>query len=374
MREVEVVKKLCEDIEKLGGKAYIVGGYVRDKLLGKKNSDIDIEVFGIEPSTLENLLDNIGKWRKVGSFEIYLLLGKYEISLAKEGTTIEKASKRRDLTVNSIYYDLGEDRYIDVNNGIEHIKKGILSYVDKKEFLKDPLRLLRVYTFLTRYPQFSIDNNLKKLLIKNKKKLNEVKKERFQIEFEKMAKKSIDFEKMGEIEGEIGLLSKRFQMIDWTRIGYKKIKYSNGDFVLFLLLLLVGQKEYMEFLNEITYDRKLVVEVEEDLEAFKILGENIDDYTLKKISLKSNIKRVFTLYEIIYEKNLDNLREKFSTFEKDLKPIIKGKDLIKIGFESGKYLGEVIELIFDMQLRGEIKNKNDGIAYGEKMLKYRQKK
>lgn len=374
VRKVEVIKKLCEDIEKLGGKAYIVGGYVRDKLLGYESDDIDIEVFDILPSTLENLLDNIGRWRKVGSFEIYLLLGRYEISLGEKGTTIEKASKRRDLTINSIYYDIVKDRYIDINNGIDHLQKGLLTYIDKKEFMKDPLRLLRIYTFMVRYPKFYLDEKLKELLIQNKEKLKEVKKERFLIEFEKIGKKGVLFERIKILEEEIGLLTERFPMIDWLSINYEKLIASKGDFHFFLLLLLYNQNNYRKFLSSITYNRKFVVEVEGEINSFKVFNETIDDYTLKKLSLSVNLERVFRLYEIVYGKNLDRFREKVSSFEKDLKPFVKGKDLIKIGFEGGKYLGEVLETLFHMQLRGEIKNKEEGLTYGEKMLKYRQKK
>ncbi len=380
VRKVEVVKKLCKDIKNLGGKAYIVGGYVRDRLLQEETDDIDIEVFGIEPSTLAKALDKIGKWKRVGTFEIYLLLGKYEIYLAKNkngailgNEKIKEASRRRDLSINSIYYDPLEERYIDSNNGINDLFNNLLRYVDEREFLVDPLRLLRVYTFLVRYPKFVLDRKLKEALIISKSNIKVVKKERFQIEFEKILLKGKDFDKIIEIEEEIGLLREGFPMVNWNRIPWKKLIYDNRTFELSLLILLSREENYLEFLESITYNRKLIVEVSKDIVAYKELCLGISDYELKKIALKSNIERVFKCFELIKELDIKDIRKRYNLFKEKLKPLVKGRDLVKIGFKNGEKLGEVLEIIFDMQLREEIKNKSEGLAYGEKVLKYRQK-
>ena len=60
------------DVKKMNGIAYIVGGYVRDKILGIINKDIDIEVFGLSEEVLEEILKKYGNFKKVGNFEIYL--------------------------------------------------------------------------------------------------------------------------------------------------------------------------------------------------------------------------------------------------------------------------------------------------------------
>lgn len=73
-----IAQKLCDN----GGTAYLVGGCVRDKLLGGENKDIDIEVHNISANTLENILSEFGEAMKFGaSFGVYNIKG-YDIDFA----------------------------------------------------------------------------------------------------------------------------------------------------------------------------------------------------------------------------------------------------------------------------------------------------
>ena len=169
--------RLCLEIKKNNGQAYIVGGFVRDKLLGIESKDIDIEVFGMEASTLERILSLIGPWRKVGSYEIYLMKCGYEISLPRDMYNkiniklgVEEAARRRDMTINSIYYNPISDEYLDYFGGMGDIKRKRLHFVNREGFALDPLRILRVVGFVSRFLGFfyllsSFKNLWKKKLI-----------------------------------------------------------------------------------------------------------------------------------------------------------------------------------------------------------------
>ena len=73
---VEIATHIAERVAAEGGRAYFVGGFVRDRLLGIENKDIDVEVHGISPATLEKILDSVGERIAMGeSFGIYGLKG-----------------------------------------------------------------------------------------------------------------------------------------------------------------------------------------------------------------------------------------------------------------------------------------------------------
>ena len=121
MENMDIEKRIAEEVERAGGRAYYVGGCVRDRLLGIASKDVDIEVHGIEPAELKKLLSKIGKVSAYGkSFGIYSLRD-YDIDIAvprKEKNSgrghrdfeiyadpylgTKKAACRRDFTMNAI--------------------------------------------------------------------------------------------------------------------------------------------------------------------------------------------------------------------------------------------------------------------------------
>jgi tRNA nucleotidyltransferase (CCA-adding enzyme) len=153
-----------------GGHTYYVGGFVRDALLGKENKDVDIEVHGITPHCLEEILDSLGQRMAIGeSFGIFGLKG-YSLDIAmprKEeargqghrdfdvfvdpflGTN--GAARRRDFTVNALMMDVLTGEIVDPYGGQEDLKAGVLRHVCDETFPEDPLRVLRGAQFAARF-------------------------------------------------------------------------------------------------------------------------------------------------------------------------------------------------------------------------------
>lgn len=165
-----IEKKIAELVKQKGGRAFYVGGYVRDKLLGIENKDIDIEIHGIEPLVLLDILKKVGKPLKFGnSFGIYSLRDYHlDIALPRKEKAIgkghkdfeitvdpyigyKKAAKRRDFTINAIMEDVLTGEIIDYFNGVEDLKKKIIRHIDDKTFIEDPLRVLRACQFASRF-------------------------------------------------------------------------------------------------------------------------------------------------------------------------------------------------------------------------------
>jgi tRNA nucleotidyltransferase (CCA-adding enzyme) len=155
-----------------GGRALIVGGWVRDRLLGRSSKDVDIEVFGIPAATLKSLLEAIAPVNVVGeSFTVYKVadldvalprreskVGHGHKGFAVEGDpsmSPEEAARRRDFTVNAISWDPLREVYIDPFNGrVDLLERKVLRAVDPRTFGDDSLRVLRGVQFAAR---FSLD-------------------------------------------------------------------------------------------------------------------------------------------------------------------------------------------------------------------------
>ena len=97
--DIALSKIIASKVSEYGGKAYYVGGYVRDRLLNIDNKDIDIEVHGISPKDLESILDNVGKRIEIGeSFGIYSLKG-HNIDIAMPRKEISKGLGHKDFDI-----------------------------------------------------------------------------------------------------------------------------------------------------------------------------------------------------------------------------------------------------------------------------------
>src|SRR5438128_2239537 len=131
------ILKLAEIVRENGGRAMLVGGCVRDELMGVEPKDWDVEIYGIEPQKLREILDSFGKVDAVGeAFTVYKLGNHLDVSLPRRerktgkghrGFTIEgdpqmsfeEASKRRDFTINAILQDALTGEIIDLYGGRE---------------------------------------------------------------------------------------------------------------------------------------------------------------------------------------------------------------------------------------------------------------
>jgi tRNA nucleotidyltransferase (CCA-adding enzyme) len=152
--------------------AYLVGGCVRDALLGRTVKDFDIEVFGTDYAALQTALSRWGRTDCVGrSFGVVKLSlrdgEQYDFSLPRRdskvgpghrgfevefdpGITPEEASSRRDFTINALMYDPRRGQLLDFHGGVEDIRARRLRHTSPA-FVEDPLRVLRGMQFIGRF-------------------------------------------------------------------------------------------------------------------------------------------------------------------------------------------------------------------------------
>lgn len=174
MDERELAGAIAKEVDKLGGRAYFVGGCVRDRLLGLENRDIDIEVYGVKADRLEQLLRKFGEVKANYSFGVFNIDGcDLDITMprteVKTGVkhnefrtkiepflAIEEAAKRRDFTVNAIMENVLTGKIVDPVNGKSDLHGRVIRPVDLKKFSEDPLRVLRAARFAA-YLDFTFD-------------------------------------------------------------------------------------------------------------------------------------------------------------------------------------------------------------------------
>ena len=174
-----LIRQIAHAARSAGGRALIVGGWVRDRLMGRESKDVDLEVYGLDAAHLRHVLEEFGRVESVGeSFQVYKV-GEIDVSLprreSKSGRghrgfdvngdptmSVEEAARRRDFTVNAIAWDPLTDEYLDPFDGRGDIERRLLRVVDPDRFADDSLRVLRAVQFAARL-DFTLDEEAREL-------------------------------------------------------------------------------------------------------------------------------------------------------------------------------------------------------------------
>ncbi|MCT4617123.1 MAG: CCA tRNA nucleotidyltransferase [Candidatus Gracilibacteria bacterium] len=165
---MQEVKTIAKKIEKIGKKTYIVGGYNRDILLGLPAGDIDLSTDATldEVKSALKVVGEIGK--KYGTLIVNENRKIFEITTFREDIgsinnrkpakviftqNIQKDASRRDFTINAIYYNILEKKYINPVGGIEDLENKKINFIGKTidRIDEDALRILRFIRFKNKY-------------------------------------------------------------------------------------------------------------------------------------------------------------------------------------------------------------------------------
>jgi tRNA nucleotidyltransferase (CCA-adding enzyme) len=209
---VETAAAIARRVRDEGGRALVVGGWVRDRVMGRPSKDLDLEVYGLPAERVKALLGAFGSVNTVGeSFTVYKVAGVDVALPRRESKTgrghrafevegdpylsFDDAARRRDFTVNAIAWDPLTDGYNDPFNGREDLAAGVLRAVDARTFGDDSLRVLRAAQFAARF-EFRLDGATRDLC--RQMQLDDLPAERIWGEIEKLlllaSRPSIGFE------------------------------------------------------------------------------------------------------------------------------------------------------------------------------------
>jgi tRNA nucleotidyltransferase (CCA-adding enzyme) len=425
-----------KDIYESGGYVYIVGGTIRDYLLHIDNShDIDVEVYHLTYEQLKQILSRHGYVNTFGkSFAIMQLdsLPGYDFALPRKekriglkhsdfdiivdkDLSINQAVKRRDITINALMYDYQKDEIIDVVDGINDLNNGIIRMVNPTTFQEDPLRILRIAGFISRF-DMTVDKKTKQYCKKmvNDGMLEHLSIERIYEEYKKILMSnhpSVGFEFLKDInalpdylynlincdqrrdyhpEGSVwnhtmlvvDLASQCKEYVDnpegfmWScllhDIGKPLVTTPTGSSPLhneagvkvFKDVNMIQNKKLRQYIETmIMYHMHLMNMARHhssDVKYLRLLGfidKKISLSDLMFISVCDKLGRGY-FAEKQYVEFLDYMNDKISRLGRlALKPIITGKDLIDNGFNDYHLYKELLNKAYDLQLNGMKKDK-----------------
>jgi tRNA nucleotidyltransferase (CCA-adding enzyme) len=228
--------------------SYLVGGYIRDIILGRVTEKIDVDI--VVPSNaieigkkiseiIESKFIILDKKREV----IRIILKNIDIDIANQVTsTIEGDLSSRDFSINSIAFLFDKKCLLDPLNGLKDLEISLLRTHSEINLLNDPLRILRCFRFVSEL-NFKVDLNLITFIKKNKEKIYFVAKERINYEIQKIvhganALDAVRMIKKFNIFGSDNLYKDSF-FLDLKKINYEELNKEEKE--KFLPLFLVTQ-------------------------------------------------------------------------------------------------------------------------------------
>jgi len=295
------------------------------------------------------------------------------------------ATSRRDFTINSIGYDIQKKRILDPFHGVDDLKRGILREVDNSTFKDDPLRLFRAVQFAARF-HFLLEPSLISLCqqIVQEGLLRELAKERVYEEFVKLLLKSSQpsygfllFKKLHLFEyfKELAPLGhKDFTKILHTLDSYQKRSQPTTDIILMLSLIIVAMREdkQLQFLQRLTTNKRILegaVQYAKYLSTLEL--KRFSNYEIYLLATKIDIEQLTYILKAYHKEKrelIDLLLSQATLLgvkNQAATPLIKGRDLIKLGLKPSREFSSILQRVYDLQLQGVIATYEEGIEWIE---------
>ena len=348
---------------KAGKEIFLVGGAVRDFIQGISPKDYDLVTNALPEESKEILKDfnvsdeqgkNFGVLRvytkddpegyEVATYRRDISKGrdtKGEDQKVKIGSdvTIKDDCMRRDLTINSLFYDIQNKKIVDLVGGIDDIKNGIIRAVGdaNQRFIEDRLRICRIFRFAARTGgeieeetsnAIKRDNRLKGVGPKD-----DVSQERIWEEFEKAFKQSKDFKRYLEFYNEYNMWGEAFP---GSIINNKMI---DSNYIVSHLANIFKNENLETLENKMVQSWKIPIDVSRKVKFLISLINFNSDSVMDFYKAKSRCR--ISNDEILDWIKVANLNDKYLTKFIDFVPKVSAKELMDLGFKA-KALGDEI--------------------------------
>ncbi len=385
--------KIADDIRSAGGRAFLVGGFARDSLLGFKGEirDFDIEVYSISQEKLLEILSRHGKPNLIGkSFGVIHLSRQgihYDFSFprteSKTGIghrafdvqtdpnlSFEEAARRRDFTINAMGMELPNLELVDVYNGRKDLENGILRHVSEA-FAEDSLRVLRGVQFAARFKLRAAKETIE---LCRTLSLSDLSRERIEEEFRKWLLKGAVPSFGLDFFCEVGLQKMFFEIhtsgdiLDFLAKQRKNLTPQEAEAIMFAGLLCLPNAKPIDFLKKWVPVNNLIKKVPALLDSLSLL--NLSDRSdLRRCALKTNGLKLPAILKSAIQNDPDihseaqKLGDEMGIWELAPQPFITGQMLLDMGLKPGPKLGKIIKQVFEMQLNGDVKNLEEAVHF-----------
>ena len=340
------IKKIHKLFKKNGYQLFLVGGAVRDAVLGKTPKDFDLAT-DAKPDEVEKMVTDAGmKTYDVGkSFGVSIVngheiatfrkdIGKGRRPDAVDFTDIQGDVKRRDLTINALFYDLDRNEIVDLVGGIEDLKKKQIRTVGPADerFDEDPLRKLRAIRFTGSTGGFIHKDTL--IALKNNPSLKGVSQERIRDEFIKGIKKSKSPKKYL-------MLAKETRLLPYILPGFNvNLKFSNSNDPIIQLANLLHKENYQKVINglkSLKYQNQEIKDIVHLIKMYNFVPNDIYILKTEQKNTKLTIKQIKEWSKAI---GVGGLIMKIWKF----KLSVKGGDLAKQGYKGKEIQDKMKEM------------------------------
>lgn len=367
---------LASKVKEKGGRAFYVGGYVRDLLLNIPNKDIDIEVHGIAEKDLVAILNEIGEVDYYGrSFGIYALRHEdIEVALPRSEKVLgtghrdfeisvnpdmgyKNAALRRDFTINALMMDVLSHEILDYFNGTDDLNKGIIRHVNDVSFVEDPLRVYRAAQFASRFG-FKIDERTVELckgidtFVLSRERIEEelkkalLKAERAEIFFEclkEMNQKDVWFKGVNNLSCLMKYESNRI----------------NADNKYYFMVLLLALDNGLDFIEAFSNNRELKAYVKRYYELYELINN-------RTLFTERYLKDSFD--DFVYILSADE-KVKVNSYLENIDKIklnlVSGDELLRRNIKPGENFGRALRDINRLIIEGMDKEKAIGVILKE---------
>ena len=367
---------LASKVKEKGGRAFYVGGYVRDLLLNIPNKDIDIEVHGIAEKDLVAILNEIGEVDYYGrSFGIYALRHEdIEVALPRSEKVLgtghrdfeisvdpdmgyKNAALRRDFTINALMMDVLSHEILDYFNGTDDLNKRIIRHVNDVSFVEDPLRVYRAAQFASRFG-FKIDGRTVELckgidtFVLSRERIEEelkkalLKAERAEIFFEclkEMNQKDVWFKGVNNLSCLMKYESNRI----------------NADNKYYFMVLLLALDNGLDFIEAFSNNRELKAYVKRYYELYELINN-------RTLFTERYLKDSFD--DFVYILSADE-KVKVNSYLENIDKIklnlVSGDELLRRNIKPGENFGRALRDINRLIIEGMDKEKAIGVILKE---------
>ncbi len=407
---IEKLKEIGRFSEKLNMKAYIVGGTVRDMLLGQPMTDIDVVIEGNAIKVGEKISKERGaKFKSHLKFLTGILQYpdgiKIDLATARkeryktpaalpdvEASLILQDLSRRDFTINTLIVSINPENFgklYDHFNGLQDLKNKTIKVLNTLSFIEDPTRALRAFRLCEKL-KFKISSITEKLIriAISQGAFENLSGSRLWEEFCMLLELPEPYSAMQKLEniGLLNVLSSSIKLNQKVEKVFEKIKeienwakFEKIDTKYFKILYLAAlsinlrEEEILKISDRLNLNTK---EKEIFVNCKKVV--RVISYRLKKAETPKDIYKAlinfpppFLFWTMAFLDD-ENLKEKIKIFINKYSKIkleVKGKDLIEAGFPTGPLIGKALEATLFEKINGKLKTKEEELNFAKTFIK-----
>ncbi|MBQ3763387.1 MAG: CCA tRNA nucleotidyltransferase [Synergistaceae bacterium] len=359
---LKMSQKIAQAVRDSGGRVFYVGGYVRDKILGRQSKDIDIEIHGVTTEALCEILSGLGEVLEMGASFGILGLRHYslDIVLPRSIETGEidpfigpkEAARRRDFTINALMMDVLTGEVLDFFGGLYDIEHGLIRHVDDYTFLFDKLRVLRAARF-SALLGFDVDNETR--LLCSSADISDLAVERVFGEVENVLTKSIEpsrffteLERMKQISFWFPEIRNVNTDILDKAVNFRQKSLFKTGFMFASLCHGLAESETARFVSRLTNDKRL------NEYAVNISSLASKEITIEILDASICPDDLALLSELVTGRSNSEILALYHS--RMSRPYVTGADILREGVKPGPIVGKALRLVHELRLSGASKD------------------